>query len=283
MLSGQASTSLLRTVIRRAAHQILDRPLIFRDPLAVGLVPEASEEAIRANIKEHATPFQTLYRSGWAFRSRFSEDRLGQAAARNVGQYVIVGAGLDTFPWRRPAFAEAIEIFYVDHPASLEWTRARIRERGLPTPANLTYVGADLEMRELAEQLSDLGFERTTSAFFSMLGVTQYVSADALAALFGFVASLPTGSEIVFSFVPPDDELFGEDLAAAANAVALYSSASEPWVTRLRASQMIDHFRRLGFSDVFHLTPAHAQQLYFAGRHDKLRPSATEQLIAAMV
>jgi methyltransferase (TIGR00027 family) len=269
--------------MHRAAHQLLDTPLIFRDPIVVGLVPEASERCIRANIDERQTPIATLYRALFAFRSRFTEDRLAEAVGRSVGQYVIVGAGLDTFPWRQPAFAESIQIFYVDHPASLGWTRARVRERGLSTPSNLTYVAADLAKHELAERLTDSGFNREARAFFSLLGVTQYVSHDALDALFGFIASLPGGSEIVFSFVPPDNELDGDDLEAVSASTKVIGELGEPWITRFRASELVGHLSRLGFSDVLHVTSERAHQLYFAGRCDKLRAPALEQLIAAKV
>jgi methyltransferase (TIGR00027 family) len=282
MLGQQASTSLVRTAVRRAAHQILDTPLIFQDQVAVGLVPAASEESIRADVAEHSSPIQTLIRSLFAVRSRFSEDRLAQAASRGVRQYVIVGAGLDTFPWRQPAFANTIEIFYADHPASLAWTRARFRDRGLPIPANLTFVGVDLEKLELAERLIDLGFDKGASAFLSILGVTQYVRRDAVTRLFDFVASLPAGSEMVFTFAPPDDELTGDDLASARVAAKLHKNR-EPWITRLRAPELLDDLKRLGFSEIFHLTPERVHRLYFASRRDKLRAPAVEQLIAAIV
>jgi methyltransferase (TIGR00027 family) len=243
----------------------------------------ASEQSIRANIDERRTPINALYRALFAFPSRFAEDRLAEAVGRSVSQYAIVGAGLDTFPWRQPAFAESIDIFYVDHPASLAWTGARIRERGLSTPSNLTYVAADLAKHELAERLTDLGFNRKAGAFFSLLGVTQYVSRDALDALFGFIASLPRGSEIVLSFVPPDDELDGGDLQALVTSTKVIGELGEPWITRFRASELVGHLSRLGFSDVFHVTSEDAHQLYFADRSDKLRAPALEQLIAAKV
>src|ERR1700676_2088813 len=116
MLPGQASQTMVRTAIRRAAHQLLDRPRIFEDPIAVGLIPEASEQAILGAGDDHRAPLQTLFRSLFAFRTRFAEERLARAAARGVCQYVIVGAGLDTFPWRQPDFAKALRIFFVDHP-----------------------------------------------------------------------------------------------------------------------------------------------------------------------
>jgi methyltransferase (TIGR00027 family) len=278
----QASTTLVRTAVRRAAHQILDTPLIFQDRVAVGLVPDASEESIRANIAEHSSPVQTLNRAMFAVRSRFSEDRLAQAANRGVQQYVIIGAGLDTFPWRQPGFADAMEVFYVDHPASLAWTRARFKDRGLRTPANLTFVGADLEKFELAERLIDLGFKKETSAFFSMLGVAQYISREALTALFDFIASLLVGTEMVFTLVPPDDELSGDDLASARASAELHRNL-EPWITRLQAPELLDDLKRLRFGEIFHLTREHVHQLYFAARRDKLRAPAVEQLIAAIV
>src|ERR1700749_3351837 len=190
MLSGQASQSMVRTAMRRAAHQLLDEPRILEDPIAVGLVPEASEQAILDGTEEHRAPLATLFSSLFAFRNRFAEDRLADAAARGVHQYVIVGAGLDTFPWRQPPFASALQIFYVDHPASLAWTTARFRERGLPTPPNLSFVAADLEEQNLANRLDERGFDRQAGAFCSVLGVTQFLSRDAIEALLSFAASL---------------------------------------------------------------------------------------------
>jgi methyltransferase (TIGR00027 family) len=155
MLPGEASQTMILSAMRRAAHQLLDQPRIFVDPIAVGFVPEASEQAILGTADDHRALMPTLFRSLFAFRSRFAEERLAQASARGVCQYVIVGAGLDTFPWRQPDFAHALRIFYVDHPATLAWTRERIGERGLPTPQNLTFVAVDLEKHELAERLTE--------------------------------------------------------------------------------------------------------------------------------
>src|SRR5215467_4284714 len=160
MVPEQASISMVRTAMRRAAHQVFDRPRIFEDPVAVGLIPEASEKAILASVEEHRAPLPTLLRALFAFRNRFAEDRLAEAVARGVSQYVVVGAGLDTFAWRQPAFAYRIQIFYVDHPASLAWTMAQFRQCGLPMPPNLSFVAADLETRELAVRLDVHGFER---------------------------------------------------------------------------------------------------------------------------
>jgi len=281
MLPEQPSRTLLRTAIRRAAHQIFDTPTIFNDPIAVGLVPEASEHTVLAAAADHITPVPTLLRSLSAMRSRFAEDRLADAVASGACQYVIVGAGLDTFPWRQPTFARDIQIFYADHPTTLAWTRERIRERGLSMPSNVTFVAVDLEEDRLGKQLGAFGFEPEAGTFCSTLGVVQYLSRDAVERLFHFAASLTPPSEIVFSFVPPDDELDGDDLAAATQAVVLTEALGEPWKSRFQVSDLIDLLVRAGFRDIFHLTPEVAQQRYFAERRDMLKAHRLEQLIAA--
>jgi methyltransferase (TIGR00027 family) len=283
MLSDQVCQTMVRTAMRRAAHQLLDRPRIFEDPVAVGIVLEASRDAILSEVDDHAAPLAILARSLFALRSRFTEDRLSEAVARGVRQYVIVGAGLDTFPWRQPEFAEPLRIFYVDHPATLEWSTAHFRERGLQAPTNLSFVAADLETLGLPERLYASGFEQNVATFCSVLGVVQYISLAAIDALFSFAALLPAHSEIVLSFAPPDDELEGEDRAAATQSVTLTQAMGEPWITRLRAAAIFDQLTRLGFGEVFHLTPRRAQTRYFAGRKDGLRAPNFEQLIAAVV
>src|SRR5262245_9258353 len=125
MRPGQPSKTILRPAIGRAAHQLLDTPCIFEDPVAVGLVPEATAEAILQADADHRALSSRLYRALVALRSRFAEDRLAEAAARGAAQYLILGAGLDTFPWRQPPFARALRICLPDPPA----TRARTPEQ----------------------------------------------------------------------------------------------------------------------------------------------------------
>jgi methyltransferase (TIGR00027 family) len=283
MFPGQASYSMVRTAAWRAAHQILDRPRIFEDPVAVGLVPEASEQAIRDDADHHGSLMNVLLRAAFVFRSRFAEERLARAAARGVRQYVIVGAGLDTFPWRQPPFAKDMRIFFVDHPSTLVWSTERFRERGLFTPANLTFVAADLEAQEIGARLDAHSFERDVATFCSVLGVTQYISRNATEALLRFAASLPARSEIVFSFAPPDDEMDSDALAVTAWSVEATAATGEPWLTRLRAREVSNLLTGLGFGDVFHLTQELAQQRYFSGRTDALKATRIEEMFAAIV
>ncbi len=280
---GQPDRTLLRSAIRRAAHQLLDRPRIFDDPVVVGLVPEASEPAVLATLDDPGAPDAKLFRILFAVRNRFAEDRLAQAARRGVRQYVMIGAGLDTFPWRQPDFANNMRIFAADLPASLDWSRRRFSERGLITPPNLTSVPIDLEQLRLGEQLADHGFHAHVPSFCSALGVTQLLSLEATDAMLRFVACLPKTSEIVFSFVPPNDELKGDDLRGAIHSEARMKALGEPWRSRLRKHELVELLARLGFCDIFHLTPELAQQRYYPNRTDIPRPPRWEQLISAIV
>ena len=206
MMSGQPSRTLLGTAIRRAQHQVLDTPLIFEDPIIIDLLPELADPAAVAELRSFCEPALVLLRSLFAMRSRFAEDRLAEAVRRGVRQYVMVGAGLDTFPWRQPTSAQNMVIFAADHSASLIWTHRRLRDRGLARPANLIHVPVDLEDCRLGDALAACGFDHDTASFCSVLGVVQYLSDNAIDALLRFAASLKTGSEIVFSFVTPDDD-----------------------------------------------------------------------------
>jgi methyltransferase (TIGR00027 family) len=280
MFSGQPSRTMLRPAVTRAAHQLIDRPLILNDPVVVGLVPEATEQAILTAVETHRRPAALQHRAMFTLRSRFAEDRLASAAARGVRQYVMLGAGLETFPWRQPEFARDMRIFFSDHPATLSWTKDRFRERGLVAPSNLTFVPADLKERRLEQRLADCGFERGAPSFVSILGVIPYLEAASIDSMFGFFASLPKESEAVFSFAVPDDDLDGDDLDERRADVSLSEGMGELWLTRVRPAEMIAWVRRFEFSDVFHLTPDLAQRRYFSQREDGLRAPRREQIIS---
>jgi len=283
MLPGEPSRTLLRAAVRRAAHQLFDQPLIFNDPVVVHLVPEACDQTSRDRVEDPATPEGRLFRLWFATRMRFAEDRLAQAATRGVTQYVILGSGLDTFPWRQPGFATTMQIFAADHPASLAWVQRRLRERGLCRPANLNFVPVDLEKEHLDTQLAACGFDPSLMSFCSALGVTQYLDRCAVDAFLTFTAGLSRGSEIVFSFAPPDDELAGADLEIATQSSTRTATLGEPWKSRLRPDDLIKRLKQLGFKDIFHLTPELAHQMYFAGHQPVARAPCWDQLMAGIL
>ena len=281
---GQRSRTIDRPAVMRAAHQLLDdEPKVFRDPVAVGLTPESSEAVIRASAAELRSDQHKRLRSVAVLRARFAEDCLAEAVREGVAQYVVLGAGLDTFAFRGGALARRLRLFEVDHPDTQEWKRRCVAQAGLVEPANLAYVTLDLETEPLRASLCPAGFDPARPAFFSWLGVTQYLTVAATEATLGFIARLPSASGVVLSFVPPDDELADVDLAEVRASTRRAASLGEPWLTRYRSSELVQRLRRLGFRSVLHLTPGTASQRYFAGRADGLRAPRFEQLMLAVV
>lgn len=281
MSFDRTNPTQLSTAIKRAAHQLLDSPRILDDPVALRVVPEAADPAVLVRFSNSAVPDPALLRSLFVMRSRFAEDQLAQAAARGVRQFVMIGSGLDTFPWRQPDFARSMRLFSADHPASLEFARDRMHQCGLTTPANLRYVPADLNEADLGDRLVAQGFDVATPSLCAMLGVMQYLRPDAADAVFEFASRLVRGSEIVFSFALPDSDLTGEDLLTAQASAKFAASVGEPWLCRLRACDLMAQLHALGFREIFHLTPHDAQQRYFQGRGDSLRAPGWEQVVAA--
>jgi methyltransferase (TIGR00027 family) len=284
MLHHEASRTTQRPALLRAAHQLLDdAPKIFVDPLAVGLIPETSAEAIFVDAALiHSRPYQLL-RSVFVVRARYAEDCLAEAIAGGVGQYVILGAGLDTFSYRQPAYARDLEIFEVDHPATQAWKRTCLTAQGITPPRNLRYVAVDLERDRLERRLAESGFSARRPTFFSWLGVVQFLSAPAIDATLRFVASLPRGSAITLSFAVPCDVLEGEHLELAEYSIESCASRGEPWLSLYRPARLSGIARRAGFSRVDHFAPQAASERYFLNRKDGLRVPHHEQLLTARV
>jgi methyltransferase (TIGR00027 family) len=283
MLPGQASQTLLIASIMRARHQLFDAPVILDDPVVLKLVPEAQDPGVLTELGDSRSPRPTLSRSMFALRSRFTEDRLAQAAARGVRQYVMFGAGLDTFPWRQPDFAKDMQIFAVDHPVSLIETNRIFRQRRFARPPNLIRVPLDLEQKRTGEQLAACDFDSEAPSFCSALGLMLYLEDEIVDEILRFIVSLPRSSEIVFSFVPPDEELNGLDLEIARRVAAKFATIGEPWKSRARPRAMVKRLMGLGFGEVFHLSPELAQVQYFSGRSDTMTAPHFEQMIAARV
>jgi methyltransferase (TIGR00027 family) len=284
MEKGGASQTAIGPAIMRAAHQVIDsNPKILSDPITVGLLDGASEDQIRTLEANLQQPIAKVMRSGFVLRSRFAEDRLSEAFKTRTRQYIILGAGLDTFAYRQPEWAAALRIFEVDHPASQDFKRDLLAKAGISIPPNVEFCPIDFEHTTLKEGLAASSLDPELPAFLSWLGVTQYLTQDAIEATLRFVPSLAGGSQIVFTFALPDESVEGDDLLVAQAAAAMGASIGEPWLTRFEAEPLRAWLLELGYSDVFHLTPKLASERYFAGRSDGLRAPVLEQLMCASV
>jgi methyltransferase (TIGR00027 family) len=284
MNENRPSRTALRIAMLRAAHQILDDPKVFDDPLALlvlGLEKAPAQDPNRIIPTE--TPSSRVLRASMAARSRYAEDQLHASIKQGVGQYVILGAGLDTFAYRNPYPPDVLHVFEVDHPATQIWKRKRLEETGIPIPNSLTFSPVDFETQALDTGLRRAGFDAGKCAFFSWLGVTMYLMSDAIGATLRFVSSMPVGSGIVFDYMISPSLLNPTERMAFDSLAHRVALAGEPFQTFFDPSSLKITLQDMGFGQVEDIEPEEMDALYFRGRKEKSRVGRLAHMINARV
>jgi methyltransferase (TIGR00027 family) len=284
MKSDQPSRTAWRVAVRRAVHQVLDRPVVFSDPLAGRLIGAASDEALLASVGEReSTNASRALRAFIAVRSRFAEDRLAQAVAAGVDRYIVLGAGLDTFGCRDSWPAGLREVIEIDHPATQAWKRERLLAAGVTMPAALRLLPVNFESQTLAEALREASIPLDRPAFVSWLGVTPYLDRAAVDATLRDVASLPAGTGLAFDYAV-DPVTLPPVLRAAFDALARrVEAAGEPFRTFFDPPQLAADLRAFGFTRVEDLDGVAINARYFGGRADGLHVGEAGHLAYASV
>jgi methyltransferase (TIGR00027 family) len=281
MKGDNHSETASRAATRRAAHQLWDTPRVLEDPVVLKIIGRDEEAALRAGNAKSVSALDGTVRAFMAARSRFAEDSLNEAVSRGVGQYVVLGAGLDTFAFRNPH--DALRVFEIDHPATQKWKIARLADAEIAVPATVTFVPVDFTRQTLAEELPRCGWDAKQPTFFSWLGVTSYLPRAAVMQTLDFVAQCPHGSEIVFDVSTPASYVtLYERLTRLGVAVKL-ALAGEPNGTRFDPAALAKELRNRGFGDAGFLNGAALNGRYFAGRSDGLKVSNRSALIRATV
>jgi methyltransferase (TIGR00027 family) len=268
MQEGKFSRTAQRVAIRRAAHQLLDEPKVLDDPLALRIIGSEAAAALRSDPKEdHA--FSRAFRAFMAARSRYAEDELARAVESNVVQYVILGAGLDTFAYRNPY--PGLRVYEIDHPATQAWKREQLQSAGIPIPPSLTFVPVDFEHQTLADALARSGLNTNAPAFFSWLGVTPYLTREACMTTLSVIAKMPAGSGVVFDFAI-DPALLNAGQRQALNALsARVARYGEPFQLFFDPAKLQDDLKTLGFHRTEFLQGAQINARYFQNRADGLQ------------
>ncbi|HJV86220.1 MAG TPA: SAM-dependent methyltransferase [Noviherbaspirillum sp.] len=281
--AGEPSRSALRVAALRAAHQLLDEPVVFEDPLALAILGAEKEAKIRTDPERFNNPFLRGLRAALVVRSKVAEDELAKAVHDGVRQYVVLGAGLDTFGCRNPWSGDGLRVFEVDHPSTQRWKCEMLESAAIAQPDSLTFVGVDFERDVLAQRLKEAGFRPDQPAFFSWLGVVFYLTPDAVFETLKFVASLPSGSAIVFDYrVEPS--LLDERARAVNEYLALHvAGQGEPWKSAFDPVALCDTLRGMGFTEARDLTPDALNARYLAQREDKLAVGGAFRLMCAKV
>ena len=263
----EASRTALGTAYLRAAHQLLDAPpRVLEDPVAVRLLGKDASQNIWEAVKRYRSPETSALRSHVVLRSRFAEDRLAAAVQRGVSQYVILGAGFDTFAFRQPDWAKSLKIFEIDHRDTQLVKRSFLTKASLDLPANVRFAQIDFEHESLLEGLCRHHVSVEEPTFFSWLGVTVYLKEAAIDAALKSMAAYPSGSEVVLTFKQPIVKTTGRAVEAARKLAENVASVGEPFVSFFEPKAMEAKLLSAGFSKVEFLDLETADTRYFASR-----------------
>jgi methyltransferase (TIGR00027 family) len=257
----------------RAAHQLFDDdPKILCDPTAWAFVDDATASALRARdpaVMERVTPERRVH---FCQRSRIAEDCLERAVASGVKQYVVLGAGLDSFAHRQPAWARCVRIVEIDHPLSQEFKIGLVKSRGLGTPGNVSYLPVDFASERLGDRLKDSDLDASQPIYVSWLGVSQYLPEEAVATALRALAAWPGGCGLVMTYALSDWSEFDAKVRTRFQAMRDESaSRGEPWISAYSETSMAESLRLSGFAIQKSFAISDIQIKYFAGRTDGLK------------
>jgi methyltransferase (TIGR00027 family) len=284
MKSTQPSLTAYRAAFARAAHQLLDTPRLIDDPIAIKIIggPDAAE--ICAHPERYRNTHSTSLRAFLVARSKYAEQALAEAVGRGVRQYVILGAGLDTFAYRNPYSAQDLVVFEIDHHATQDWKKDRLRSVGIPRPALLKFVALDFETDKLEEQLPQVGFKTTEPAFFSWLGVSMYLPGPTVLATLKSVASLAfPGSGIVFDYQLSPEMLSPRQLLSYEQRAERVAGLGESWKSTFDPGRLHATLKTLGFSVEEDLAPQAINERFFKDRPDPLSVHGSAHLLKAKI
>ncbi len=280
MNDPSADSTAVRVALWRALHVQRDAPPhVIEDE--VGLRLAAPEDGWQD--RPDMSPFTAPFRASILARARFIEDLVVEEAARGLQQYVILGAGLDTFAQRRADVAGRLLVFEIDQPGPQAWKRQRLEELGLGVPSFLRLVPVDFEAGdEWWERLAAAGFDPALPALVASTGVSMYLTRDAIADTLRHVATLAPGSTFVMSFLLPMERMSAEVRPGFERAAEGARASGTPFISFFTPEEIAELAREAGFRDAQYVSSATLAERYFSGRTDGLRPpDHAEELLVA--
>jgi methyltransferase (TIGR00027 family) len=275
----EPDSTAVRVALWRAMHvQVDPPPHVVEDEIGLQLAAPDADWRRRPDMDEQAT---ARIRASIVARARFIEDLVTSEANHGVGQYVLLGAGLDTFAQRRPEIASALTVFEVDQPEPQAWKRQRLIELGYGVPEWLRLVPVDFETDSWLERLLTNGFDATNPAVFASTGVSMYLTRDANEATLRQIASLAPGSTLAMTFMKPIELVEPEEQPVLQATDHVARAAGTPFISYYAPQEILAMAHDAGFATARHVTAADYTQRYFADRTDGLRPFGSEELLVA--
>jgi methyltransferase (TIGR00027 family) len=278
--TGPGYTATLAAV-GRAVHALSDRPLVT-DHLALGLAGEPGAMLMAQLTGQLPEASRQSFGLAFAIRTRFVEDAVEAAVQDGTGQYVILGAGLDSFAYRRPELSERLRVFEVDRAASQAWKRRRLEEMGIAIPPSVAFVTLDAESDDLSRALDGAGFDLSAPAMVSAIALTQYLAQPAIERILRLVASFAAGSRLVVTYVVPAAELSEMAAAGLAWTMSQAEERGEPFLSLFRPVEFEQLLERSGFARIEDLGPRQLIQRYLADRPEA-QLTGIERLATAWV
>jgi methyltransferase (TIGR00027 family) len=280
MEAAPSRTAMLAALARGLLRMEAAPPWVLDDALALVLIGPAWQDLLARIGGLFPAAVTIEIAAGACARARYAEDRL---TSGGFSQYVILGAGLDSFAWRRPDLLRSVRVFEVDHPATQAWKLGRVAELGLPLSDSQVFVPADFETEPLRQALDTAGFGWDSPALFSWTGVAPYLTAQAIESTLRTIAGAAAGSQVVLSYRAEDSVL--DDIGQQFTRIYLPVAASlgEPVQPGWPVTEIERLVSQCGLAVVDHPARADLQQRYFAGRTDGLRPYTAETLLTAQV
>jgi methyltransferase (TIGR00027 family) len=275
-------STAVRVALWRALHLEVDPPPhVLEDEIGLKLAAPDDGWRHRPDMDPH---FTSRFRASIVARARFIEDMVVERAGRGVGQYVILGAGLDSFAQRRPEIASSLTVFEVDPPGPQAWKRRRLIELGFGIPEWLRLVPVDFEAGDAwLQRLAAAGFDSGRPAIVASTGVSMYLTKDAIAATLRQIAALAPGSMLAMTFLLPLELADPEVRPGLQLAEKGARASGTPFISFFTPTEMLALAREAGFREVQHVSAATLAQRYFAGRTDGFRPpNNSEELLVAM-
>jgi methyltransferase (TIGR00027 family) len=273
-------STAVRVALWRALHLQADPPPhVLEDDLGLKLAAPDDGWRRRPDMDPAAT---MLFRTSIVARGRFIEDLVIDQAGRGVRQYIILGAGLDTFAQRQPDIASRLTVFEIDQPGHQAWKRQRLIELGFGIPKWLQLVPVDLEAGESwRERLAAVGFNTEQPAVVASSGVSMYLTKEANKATLRQVAALASGSTLVMTFILPLELADSELRPGLQMAEEGARKSGTPFISFFTPEDMLTMAQEAGFRQTRHVCAATLTQRYFAGRTDELRTVSGEELLVA--
>ena len=273
-------SSAVRVALWRALHVEVDAsPHVIRDTIGLELVAPDDNWRSRPDMDPEGT---RGFRAGIVARARFVDDLVTEQAALGVTQYLILGAGLDTFAQRRPGIASRIRIFEIDQPETQAWKRQRLIDLGFGIPKWLRLVPVDFEAGDdWWDRLAAAGFDASRPTVVACTGVTMYLTRDAVVATLRRLATLAAGSTLAMTFLLPAELTEGEERQQHKEVQKNARASGTPFLSFFTPPEMLAMAREAGFASVAHVSAADLIQRYFDGRTDGLRPSSGESFLIA--